>query len=81
MRLGMAIDEAEVDAEEGNGSRSNCHGDRRVKKRKRDEDEKEDEEERTRNEEEALEAASLGGSTTICSPFTIVQQRQRQNTS
>lgn len=65
MRLGMAIDEAEVDAEEGNGSRSNCHGDRRVKKRKRDEDEKEDEEERTRNEEEALEAASLEDSITF----------------
>lgn len=79
MTLGMAIREAET---EGNASHSNCRGDRR-EKRRRDEDEKEDEEEekRTRNEEEEWEAASLGGGTIIRSPFTIVQQRQRQNTS
>lgn len=63
----MAISEAEVEAEaeEGNAPHSNCHGDRRIKKRRRDEDEKEDEEERTRNEEEELEAASLEDSITF----------------
>lgn len=63
----MAISEAEVEAEaeEGNAPHSNCHGDRRIKKRRRDEDEKEDEEERTRNEEKELEAASLEDSITF----------------
>lgn len=63
----MAISEAEVEAEaeEGNAPHSNCHGDRRIKKRRRDEDEKEDEEERTRNEEEELETASLEDSITF----------------